>query len=222
MITNIDNLETLNSVTHQRFSSEDNTKSIDFNYLAAYVINTGDYSRFRSHITNDSSLSDYSDLILEETSSTLTAFCTSSSIIATLELYAPISEGVDYFFFPFSKKEFISTFFSDLLPSISESIFNLLKSSGRITQIGAGSGKAFVIKSQEFTESHLEMISTTNSPEEILSQISLSISHLSNSLVDNSYLLNQLNQKDLKIQELNQEIIDLNKKIYSVYQTTWR
>jgi hypothetical protein len=137
-------------------------------------------------------------------------------------LYAPSSEGIDYFFFPFSKKEFISTFFSDLLPSISESIFNLLKSSGRITQIGAGSGKAFVIKSQEFTESHLEMISTTNSPEEILSQISLSISHLSNSLVDNSYLLNQLDLKDLKIKELNQQIDDLNKKIYSVYQTTWR
>jgi peptidoglycan hydrolase CwlO-like protein len=66
------------------------------------------------------------------------------------------------------------------------------------------------------------MISTTNSPEEILSQISLSISHLSNSLVDNSYLLNQLDLKDLKIKELNQQIDDLNKKIYSVYQTTWR
>jgi hypothetical protein len=220
MITNIDNLETLNSITYQRFSSEHNTKSTEFNCLAAHVINTGDYSRFRSYLADGSSLSDYSDLISEDTS--LTALCTSSSIISTLELYAPSSEGIDYFFFPFSKKEFISTFFSDLLPSISESIFNLLKSSGRITQIGAGSGKAFVIKSQEFTESHLEMISTTNSPEEILSQISLSISHLSNSLVDNSYLLNQLDLKDLKIKELNQQIDDLNKKIYSVYQTTWR
>lgn len=222
MITNIDTLEILNSVTCQRFSSEDNLKSIDFNYLAAYVINAGDYSRFRSYIANDNSLSNYSDLILNENSTTLEALCMSPSIVSTLELYAPYSEGVDYFFFPFSKKEFISTFFSDLLPSISDSIFNLLKSSGRITQIGAGSGKGFVIKSQEFTESHLEMISNINSPEEIVSQIALSISHLSNSLVDNSYLLDQLHQKDIRIQELNQEIIDLNKKIYSVYQTTWR
>jgi hypothetical protein len=175
------------------------------------------YSNLRSALQIES-YSEYSlRLIDDNPESTYSA-----ETLATFETYAPLADGVNYYFYPYSIKEFTSQFFSGLVPTLAESIISLMKSTGRITQIGGGSGKAIIVKTQLMTDVHFQSIPKTVSPQESILGITDALSSLTSYVKNNEYLYDVIAQKDQLIIALREEVNQLNNKVVSVYQTTWR
>ena len=215
IITSIDTLDQLNAISYSQFLESD---LIPFNLVSAYVINNNLYGNLRSALQVES----YSDFSLRLIDANLDGGAYSAETLATFETYAPLADGVNYYFYPYSIKEFTAQFFSSIVPSLAESIINLMKATGRITQIGGGSGKAIVIKTQLMTETHLQSIPKTVSPQESILSISDALASLNSYIRNNEYLYEVIDQKDQLIIALREEINQLNNKIISVYQTTWR
>jgi len=215
IITSIDTLDQLNAISYSQFLESD---LIPFNLVSAYVINNNLYGNLRSALQIES----YSDFSLRLIDANLDGGAYSAETLATFETYAPLADGVNYYFYPYSIKEFTAQFFSSIVPSLAESIINLMKSTGRITQIGGGSGKAIIIKTQPMTDVHLQSIPKTVSPQESILGISDALASLNSYIRNNEYLYEVIDQKDQLIIALREEINQLNNKIISVYQTTWR
>jgi hypothetical protein len=214
IISSIDTLDQLNAISYSQFLESD---LITFNLISAYVINNNLYSNLRAALQIES-YSDYSlRLIDDNPESTYSA-----ETLATFETYAPLADGVNYYFYPYSIKEFTSQFFSGLVPTLAESIISLMKSTGRITQIGGGSGKAIIIKTQLMTDVHFQSIPKTVSPQESILGITDALSSLTSYVKNNEYLYDVIAQKDQLIIALREEVNQLNNKVVSVYQTTWR
>lgn len=217
MIMNtISDLETLNTISCSQFTDSENIKVIPFDALCAYVINNNLYASLRTHLESGLTYEEYKN------SDSVSSFNLEDlDVIATLELYSPQNSS-SVFLFPYSKKEFIINFLSNLTPTLSDFLYELMKSTGRLIQIGGGAGKAIVIKPSPMNESHLASIPVYNSPEQIIESIISSAQTLKEVLADKDYYLNIISEKDQIIEKLSQEIVSLNNKIYSVYQTTWR
>jgi|688.fasta_scaffold20608_16 hypothetical protein len=214
IISSIDTLDQLNAISYSQFLESD---LITFNLISAYVINNNLYSNLRAALQIES-YSDYSlRLIDDNPESTYSA-----ETLATFETYAPLADGVNYYFYPYSIKEFTSQFFSGLVPTLAESIISLMKSTGRITQIGGGSGKAIIVKTQLMTDVHFQSIPKTVSPQESILGITDALSSLTSYVKNNEYLYDVIAQKDQLIIALREEVNQLNNKVVSVYQTTWR
>jgi hypothetical protein len=214
IISSIDTLDQLNAISYSQFLESD---LITFNLISAYVINNNLYSNLRSALQIES-YSEYSlRLIDDNPESTYSA-----ETLATFETYAPLADGVNYYFYPYSIKEFTSQFFSGLVPTLAESIISLMKSTGRITQIGGGSGKAIIVKTQLMTDVHFQSIPKTVSPQESILGITDALSSLTSYVKNNEYLYDVIAQKDQLIIALREEVNQLNNKVVSVYQTTWR
>jgi hypothetical protein len=214
IISSIDSLDQLNAISYSQFLESD---LITFDLISAYIINNNLYSGLRSALHIES-YSEYSlRLIDDNPGSTFSA-----EALSTFETYAPLADGVNYYFYPYSIKEFTTQFFSGIVPTLAESIISLMKATGRITQIGGGSGKAIIIKTQLMTDVHFQSIPKTVSPQESILNITDALTSLSSYVKDNEYLYEVISQKDQLIISLREEINQLNNKIISVYQTTWR
>jgi hypothetical protein len=214
IISSIDTLDQLNAISYSQFLESD---LITFNLISAYVINNNLYSNLRSALQIES-YSEYSlRLIDDNPESTYSA-----ETLATFETYAPLADGVNYYFYPYSIKEFTTQFFSALVPTLADSIIALMKATGRITQIGGGSGKAIIVKTQLMTDVHFQSIPKTVSPQESILGITDALSSLTSYVKNNEYLYDVIAQKDQLIIALREEVNQLNNKVVSVYQTTWR
>lgn len=217
MITQITNLDELNSLLYTRLINPHPLK-LDFDLRAAFVINNSLYSNLRSSLLNGSTYEQFID------STTFTSAEDLPSLLSTCELYgwSNTSPSNTIFFYPYSSKNFYSDFYSDLTPSLYSSVMSLLKSTGRISQIGTGYGKAFIIKPQLMGDIHFQSLPTPVDPNNIIQSIQTISNSLSSYVEDTNYLLSIIEQKDQTIQYLQNQIDLLNKKINSVYQTTWR
>ena len=215
IITSIDTLDQLNAISYSQFLESD---LIPFDLISAYVINNNMYSNLRSALQVES----YSEFSLRLIDQNQDGSTYSAESLATFETYAPLADGVNYYFYPYSIKDFTAQFFSSIVPSLAESIITLMKATGRITQIGGGSGKAIIIKTQLMTDVHLQSIPRTVSPQESMVAITDALASLGSYVQNNEYLYEIIDKKDQLIISLREEINQLNNKIISVYQTTWR
>lgn len=219
-ITSFDSIEHLNQYCYTNFINSDPLRNSDYNLnfklypldsIAADVIINGNYSFVRSYAGS------YTDFVTNYINT-----ASSSEILRILELYSSYTEEFPVYLYPYSRKDFIETYFVDLVPTLSSSVFDLLKSTGRINQIGAGQGKALVIKPSLLTEEHLSSLPSVKSTEEIISSINSELSLLTQSLSNTEYLMNKIAEKDQVIESLQAQILELNSKINQAYQTTWR
>lgn len=217
MITQIDSLDLLNSIAHERLVS-DHPFKLSFDLRAAYVINNSSYSTLRSSLINGLTYSQYID------STSFYSIEDISSLLSTSELYGwndntPINS---IFFYPFSLKNFYSDFYSDLTPSLYSALLTLLKTTGRIVQIGTGYGKSLIIKPQIMSDVHLQTLPSAVDPSKMIQSIQSVATSLSTYIEDNNYLLSVIEEKNNTINYLNNQIEELNKRLNLVYQTTWR
>lgn len=219
MISEIKTLDVLNDACYYQFLDQDpiiNETKTDitlypFDLSVAVSVINGDYQYLRSYQAN------YKQFLLDNSHHTQ-----SSETFRIMELYSSYSKDIPVYLYPNSKKEFLDTYFSNFLPSVSHALFDLMKSTGRLTQIGAGQGKALVIKPLLFTESHLNILPSFSSPSELISSLLSNVELLSSTVSDMDYLIDQINKRDEIIFSLRKEIVQLNAKINQAYQTTWR
>lgn len=214
IISSIDSLDQLNDLCCDQFS---NSELITFDLFSAHIINNNLYSSLRANLFNQS-YSEYCRSILELNPDLIANINT----LSTFETYAPVTDGVEYYFYPYSSKDFIAKFFGNVIPTLRDSLFNLMKSTGRLTQIGGGSGKAIVIKTQKMSQAHFDSIPKVVPPDQSISSILQSVNNLQSYIDNTNYLNEVITEKDQTIASLNEHIVELNKKIASVYQTTWR
>lgn len=214
VINSIESLDQLNDLCCDQFLNSD---LISFDLVSAYVINNNLCSSLRANLANQS-YSDYSQEILRLYPDLISNIDT----LSTFETYAPVIDGVDYYFYPYSSKDFLAKFFADLIPTLRDSLFNLMKSTGRITQIGGGSGKAVVIKTQKMAQAHFDSLPKQITPHEAIVNINDSLSSIQSYISNAEYLMDIIQEKDNLIDSLNAQIAELNNKVLSVYQTTWR
>lgn len=242
IINKIQNLDQLNTLCCEQFTDSIYNWLVHFDILSAYVINEGIYSNLRSFLDNDGDYSDYLDHLQDSYPSVnfdeyvptddvndpylpgepYVPALAQVNTVATYELYAPANDNCTYFFFPYSKKEFISAFYYNVTPVLLESILDLMKSTGRLVQIGGGSGKAMVIKCQPFTETHLSHFPQPIDPSHAIQSITNLLSSLSSSFSNDDFYVNYISKQDEIISHLNSRIEQLENKVNSIYQTTWR
>jgi hypothetical protein len=213
IISSIDSLDQLNQISYSQFLESD---LIHFDLVSAYIINNNMYANLRTALSVES-YHDFSSRLVTEYYTALS----SSETLATFETYASATDVLSYFY-PYSIKEFTSQFFANVLPTLAETVISLMKTTGRIIQIGGGSGKAIIIKPQLMTDVHFQSIPKTVSPQDSILEIKNAVASLSSYVQDNQYLYDIINQKDQLIIALREEINQLNNKVLSVYQTTWR
>ena len=219
IIFSIDSLEELNNAVYYNFNPDLNTKLIPFDAASAYIIDNNQFQALRIVLNSGSSYSDYLHTLSALSSHAIT------NCIATYDLYCPNPDSTSYapvYFYPYSSKEFFPDFFPNVLPTLRNALFELLKSTGRIIQIGGGSGKGFVIKPQLMTEAHMTSIPPYVNPTVSIQSMSFLVDSLSTYVNDNQFLYQMMQEKDNQIHFLMNTIAELNNKINSAYQTTWR
>jgi hypothetical protein len=218
IINTLNDLDQVNQICYQQFLDLDPNKNYDssfnfipFDFIASNIVATGNYN----------SLKNCTDTYREWFTAQPQVIFT-SEIARIIDLYSQYSDDSPVYLYPSSKKEFIETYFANIIPTLSSYLFDLMKSTGRLIQIGAGQGKAFIIKPSLFTEFHFSSAPSGKLSSEIISSITNDLSLLSSSLIDIDYYIEQINKKDEIINSLNNYIESLNSQINHVYQTTWR
>jgi len=219
IFSSISSLEELNKITYDDFVN--NESLVQFSYFTSYIIKADLISQFRNALAAGESLGSYITAYSEQSAVSLNEITSSAETLSVYDLYTSGYTGSCYFI-PYSKKDFISLYFSNMTPQLSESVFNLMKSNGRLIQIGAGAGKAFVLKPIQFTETHFQSLPVFKTSEQLLETAQGVIDSLRSQIKDADYYVQKIAEKDEIIDQLNQHILELNKKINQVYQTTWR
>lgn len=218
-ITSFSSLEELNTHCYNRFIEDESM--FQFNHFTAYIISEDLITQFRNYLLNSRTLSEFITDHCQNLGIDSSTIPSISSTVTTYDLYtAGFNSSV--YFIPFSKKDLISAYFSHLTPQLAELVFDLMKSTGRLIQIGGGGGKAFILKTIEFNQSHYESLPTFHTPEESINILQDALDSLKVHLKNDEYYHAVITQKDEEISRLNQHILELNNKITQVYQTTWR
>lgn len=218
-IVSISSLEELNEITYNSFIN--NESLVQFNHFSAYIISAELITQFRNAVLNGGTLGSFIATHSQESNVSLDEMNNSSESVAVYDLYTSGFSNQAYFI-PFSKKDFISSYFSNMTPQLADSVFNLMKTTGRLIQIGAGGGKAFVLKPIQFTETHFQSLPVFKTTEQLLDIAQEAIDSLKSQVKDADYYLQKLAEKDEIIDQLNQQILELNNRINQAYQTTWR
>lgn len=219
IIFSIESLEELNNNAYYNFNPDLNSKLIPFDAVCAYVIDHNQFQPLRTVLNSGSSYVDYVHTLISLSSDVI------SSCIATYDLHCPNPNATSYapvYFYPYSSKDFLPDFFPNVLPTLRNALFELLKSTGRIIQVGGGSGKGFVIKPQLMNEAHMTSLPPYINPAISIQSMSFLIDSLSTYVIDNQFLYQMMEEKDNQIHFLMNQIAELNNKINSAYQTTWR
>lgn len=206
IIKNIESTEELNAVAYDPFIVERNDL-VKFDTKISYVFNNNLFNLLRDSIKGNIPL-DQLIIFNEENLST-------SDVIFTLNTNA------DKYLFPFSKKIFYQTFLSDIVPTLADSIYDLLKATQRIIPIGNGQHKAYIIAPKSFDSiPNFEDVSVDFTS--VSSNLSTSIASITEHLQTISFFEEKIAQRDHIIKQLLLEIEDMKKQVYSAYQTTWR
>ena len=124
--------------------------------------------------------------------------------------------------FPFSRKEFYSSFLSSLPPSLADTVYHHLKITGRILPIGGGQHKAFIITPIKLKEEESLIAPHKVDPNQVCESITSALSLLSEYINDSSFYEEKIAQRDSYIESLYSHIETLQSQINSAYQTTWR
>jgi hypothetical protein len=207
IIKNFDSIEEINSVIYNPFTvSRVDVLTIDSKI--AYVIQNDLFTNLRKSIKNNIPLSDliaFNDEVLN-----------SESIQYLVQAYAEKQ------IYPFSRKEFYSTFLSNVVPSLADVLYDHMKLTNRIKPIGSGQHKGYIITPIEYTDN--ETIATPIRPDakQLCENIIDSVQALATYITEASFYEDKIAQRDEFINSLYEEITNLHSQINSAYQTTWR
>jgi len=208
IIKNIESVEELNEIAYFPFI-EERKELVKFDARIAYIVNKGLYSPLRNAIKNNIPLEQL--VIFDEV-----VFSTLNDLVVPT-----LNNNLGKTLFPFSKKVFYNTFFSETIPTLSDSLYNLLKVTQRITPIGSGLHKAYIIDAKPFDSiPTLEEVSIN--PESVSSTLTSAVSSLTSYIDNAAFYEEKIIQRDKIIQQLLIEIEEIKKQVYSAYQTTWR
>lgn len=207
IIKTIDSLDDLNFVAYQPFI----TDRVDFFEITpkiAYVILNDLHSDLRKSLK--------SNIPIEELVIFTDESLSSSSVLNAVSQYSGKK------LYPFSRKHFYETFFSNVLPSLADSVYTMLKNTHRITPIGGGQHKAFIINPSPMTEADMLVPSQPINLTQLCSDLSNSLNLLNDYIAEASFYEEKIAQRDQFIQSLYTEISNLHSQINTAYQTTWR
>lgn len=218
-ITSFSSLEELNTHCYNRFIEDESM--LQFNHYTAHIISEDLITNFRNYLLNSRTLAEFISDYCEQNSTDSSVIISTPNTVTTYDLYTAGFSGSVYFV-PFSKKDLISAYFAHLTPQLAESVFDLMKSTGRLIQIGGGGGKAFILKPIEFTQSHYDSLPVFHTPEQSITILQGALDSLKVHLKNDDYYHTIIAQKEEEIARLNEHILELNKRITQVYQTTWR
>lgn len=206
IIKNIESVQELNEVAYIPFTVE-RDDLLKFDTKISYVYNNGLFNLLRQSLKSNISLDEL--IVFNEEN------------LSTPDVINTLNFNSDNYLFPFSKKIFYSCFLSNVIPTLADSIYEMLKATQRIIPIGAGLHKAFVISPKPFefmpTFEDVSVDSRALSANLISSVTSLT------SYLDNAeFFEEQIAQRDRIIEQLLLEIEQIKQQVYSAYQTTWR
>lgn len=215
LILSIDNLQTLNQIAFESFSLP-NSRMIPFDNACAYVIYNKDFKNFRQFVNNNQTTYDY------VASLPVGKYDLNADVLSTYEVYSSSNSDQLVYFYPFGKLDFMRDYFANVLPTLANAIFDLMKSTGRIVQIGSGNGKAIVVTPSVFAEIHLSALPVVSNPKQSFEDISTALASVSSYVQNFDYLIEMISHRDQVIDSLRDQVKQLNDKVYSMYQTTWR
>lgn len=213
MISKIDDLETANQVIIKRIQEDErNFYSLDKYSHNALV---GDHISF---------LRDSIDLEYDEFARQYTD---SFGALSDVGPYAfngfsiSRTEAFNYVVYPFSRVNLYKNIFSDVLPSLFLSYFNLMKNTERLYQIGTGVGKAFIISTVPFTKQELSGLKLLQYQDTVELMMLVS-DQMARQNTDIEYLLEKIDQITKEKEALLFEINRLNQTVINTSITTWR
>lgn len=206
IITNIESVEELNEVAYTPFTLQRNDL-IKFTTQIAYVVNNKMYAPLRSSIKDNIPLEQL--IVFNEEN------------LSTSEVVSTLNANAEDYLFPFSRKVFYKTFLSEVVPTLADSIYELLKSTNRIIPLGSGLHKGYIIKHKPF-DSMPTFETVTIDPESISNNLITSITSLTSYINDAAFFEEKIAQRDSIIQQLLIQLEQTQKQVYSAYQTTWR
>jgi len=134
-----------------------------------------------------------------------------------------IEEGdaENYVLYPFSRTNFYKNIFSDFLPSLFLSYFNLMRNQGRLYQIGTGVGKAIVVSVVPFTKKDLSDFKLISYQDTVELMVAVS-DQIARQNTDIEYLLERVEEMTKEKEALIFEIQRLNQAVINTSITTWR
>jgi len=134
-----------------------------------------------------------------------------------------IQEGdaENYVLYPFSRTNLYKNIFSDFLPSLFFSYFNLMKNQGRLHQIGTGVGKAIVVSVTPFTKKDLSDLKLISYQDTVELMVAVS-DQIARQNTDIEYLLEKVEEITKEKEALIFEIRRLNQTVINTSITTWR
>lgn len=202
LITSFSNLDALNNYFDTICA---NSSCIQLDSHIDYIIRTNDIQVLRDYLLEDAALEDLHNY---------------ASIKAATKLDTITEYISDYpvYVFPNSTTKFKREIFTNLLPSLSTTLYQHLKISGRISQLGSGSGQAVFIKYIPFTQPEYETFSFYLNPHLIKEAVSNMISSQSD---DISYLLQIVANLQTDIQNLTSTNDSLVVDNMNIRMMTW-
>jgi hypothetical protein len=208
IIKTIESTEQLDQVAYLPFISS-RVDLLDFNSKIAYVIHNNLFSVIRKSIKNNIPLDEL--VVFNED------LLSNKDVQYIVQLYSEAK------FYPFSRKEFYASFFSNLIPSLADSVYNHLKATNRIVPIGSGQHKGFIVNPSSFSTDVLpDFSSDVISFSDILDESKSSLEKLFYYYEESVFYEEAIKIRDAHIQSLYEQIANLQNQISSAYQTTWR
>jgi hypothetical protein len=208
IIKTIESTEQLDQVAYLPFISS-RVDLLDFNSKIAYVIHNNLFSVIRKSIKNNIPLDEL--VVFNED------LLSNKDVQYIVQLYSEAK------FYPFSRKEFYASFFSNLIPSLADSVYNHLKATNRIVPIGSGQHKGFIVNPSSFSTDVLpDFSSDVTSFSDILDESKSSLEKLFYYYEESVFYEEAIKIRDAHIQSLYEQIANLQNQISSAYQTTWR
>lgn len=213
MISKIENVETANTVIITRIA-EDQKSFYSLDKYTHHAI-VGDHIAFlrdSEDLNYDEFTRQYTDTFGEVSNTGPFAFNGFSISRA---------EAKNYVVYPFSRTNLYKNIFSDVLPSLFFSYFNLMKNTERLYQVGTGVGKAFIISTIPFTKQELSEIKVMGYQDTVELMVLVS-DQIAKQNTDIEHLLQKIDEITKEKETLLFEIDRLSKAVINTSITTWR
>lgn len=134
---------------------------------------------------------------------------------------------IDHYIYPFSRTLFISSFFSDFIPSFSSDFYAYATNKLSIfRQIGSGHGQSVILKNYNITSQSIvdninlscSIVSQIDSVSETISKVDSIISKQNN---DVEFMNNYINELEQLVAELKTQLDNERKQGVNGYYRTW-
>jgi hypothetical protein len=131
------------------------------------------------------------------------------------------TEAKRYMVYPFSRTNLYKSVYSDLLPSVFNMFLIAMKKLERLRQFGTGVGKAFLIRTDLFSEEEFGSLRSMKYKDVVDLMVVVS-EQIAKQNTDVEYLLQRVDELSREKDFLASEIERLNRAVINTSITTWR